>query len=101
MSYQGTKATKKKKHLDVNKLYRRNNGLLLENFANDDEDENVARQFASCFLGGILEISQMDNWKEFVNAQVAELCAHNRITHIRGRPRLPQNQGQVSGQTRH
>ncbi|KAI5152500.1 hypothetical protein ENBRE01_2876, partial [Enteropsectra breve] len=44
---------------------------------------------------GAPQIIQTDNGREFVNSQLEALCAQWGIMHVRGRPRHPQNQGQV------
>jgi len=44
---------------------------------------------------GAMAILQTDNGKEFRNIKVTELCGEFQIRHVYGRPRHPQNQGQV------
>ena len=41
------------------------------------------------------KLMQTDNGREFVNEQIAALCERFAVRAIRGRPRHPQNQGQV------
>ncbi len=58
--------------------------------------QEVVKNIRQLFYSeGFPKLLQSDNDKEFVNQIMAKYLEDNNVLHIRGRPRHPQNQGQV------
>ncbi len=58
--------------------------------------DNILKSLKNIFsLEGSPEILQSDNGKEFVNTTITDFLVSKNVQFVRGRPRHPQNQGQV------